>query len=265
MSYIPKMVEQTGLELSSPGDEGMLERLESQYIPKMVCSKSASLQGECAPVKAVPVALVAPTPEPEKPVPVVEPKPPAQPAPVEPAAPAKPAPVPPAPKAPGSSKIALWISLGVGALVIIVASIIASVKMLSSFAPKKVTTNTEVASDSDVDCFSLGDGPAFQECMEAMEESGRVKEVQDERASLMEMFAKVNIVEVSSMELSSYSGDELRLIRNSIFARHGYVFQSDDLKAYFSQFDWYKPRYSDVSSSLSAIERKNIKTIKSME
>lgn len=248
MSYIPKMVEQTGLELSSPGDEGMLERLESQYIPKMVCSKSANLQGECAPVKAAPVAPVAPTPEPEKPAPVAPAPELEKPPVVEPAAPAKPAPVPPAPKAPGSSKIALWISLGVGALVIIVASIIASVKMLSSFAPKKVTTNTEVASD-----------------LEAMEESGRVKEVQDERASLMKMFAKVNIVEVSSMELSSYSGDELRLIRNSIFARHGYIFQSDDLKAYFSQFDWYKPRYNDVSSSLSAIERKNIKTIKSME
>ena len=33
----------------------------------------------------------------------------------------------------------------------------------------------------------------------------------------------------------------LRLLRNTIYARYGYVFSSPDLKKYFSQFEWYIP------------------------
>lgn len=40
---------------------------------------------------------------------------------------------------------------------------------------------------------------------------------------------------------SRYSKDELRLKRNTIYARHGYAFSSSDLTEYFSQFEWYIP------------------------
>lgn len=40
---------------------------------------------------------------------------------------------------------------------------------------------------------------------------------------------------------SSYSKEDLILLRNRIYAQHGYVFKRKDLQDYFSQFDWYVP------------------------
>ena len=62
-----------------------------------------------------------------------------------------------------------------------------------------------------------------------------------------------------------YDNSDLRLLRNAIFARHGYRFKSQDLQEYFSQFSWYIPRFDDVTSHLSEVERENIKFLKSLE
>lgn len=79
------------------------------------------------------------------------------------------------------------------------------------------------------------------------------------------MQEKLRSEKISSDELAGYSKADLRILRNAIFASHGYIFKSDDLKEYFAQFDWYNPLYKDVSAQLSAIEKKNIATIKAME
>lgn len=79
------------------------------------------------------------------------------------------------------------------------------------------------------------------------------------------MLGRLRSVELSAKELSGYSAEELRILRNAIFASHGYIFKSDDLKEYFAQFDWYNPAYKDVTARLSPIEKKNIATIKAME
>ena len=70
---------------------------------------------------------------------------------------------------------------------------------------------------------------------------------------------------LSREQLSEYSKDELRLLRNEIYARHGYIFKAQDLKNHFSQQAWYKPERTDVNSMLSAIEKENIKLIESLE
>lgn len=70
---------------------------------------------------------------------------------------------------------------------------------------------------------------------------------------------------VTASDLSGLSKSELRILRNSIYARHGYKFKSADLLQYFSQYSWYVPAYSNVESSLSKIERSNVATIQSWE
>lgn len=62
-----------------------------------------------------------------------------------------------------------------------------------------------------------------------------------------------------------YNTDLFRIWRNAMYARHGYIFKSKDLKAYFSQYSWYNPRYKDVSRKLTKIEQHNIKVLKSLE
>lgn len=57
----------------------------------------------------------------------------------------------------------------------------------------------------------------------------------------------------------------LRIMRNSILARHGYQFQAPDLIEYFSNEPWYKPVDDNSTIKLSIIEQTNIQLIKSEE
>jgi hypothetical protein len=61
--------------------------------------------------------------------------------------------------------------------------------------------------------------------------------------------------------LRYFSASDRRLIRNEIFARHGFIFKSEDLKKYFGSQDWYKPQFNDVTDQLTDLEKLNIRLI----
>lgn len=71
--------------------------------------------------------------------------------------------------------------------------------------------------------------------------------------------------EMTYADVEGKSAEELRLMRNYIFARRGYIFESEDLKEYFERFSWYVPLYYDVTPRLSDIEKYNINFIKEFE
>ena len=66
-------------------------------------------------------------------------------------------------------------------------------------------------------------------------------------------------------DIRGLSKQELRIMRNWIFARHGYIFNSADLKEFFSKQQWYTPRSTNVISEFSDIEEYNVNFIKSYE
>jgi hypothetical protein len=62
-----------------------------------------------------------------------------------------------------------------------------------------------------------------------------------------------------------YKGD-LEIIRNTIYARHGYSFKNRRLRFIFDQYvPWYMPLNTDIRSDLTEIEKKNIEMIKRYE
>ncbi len=68
---------------------------------------------------------------------------------------------------------------------------------------------------------------------------------------------------VTDADLEGRSADELRLMRNTIFARVGRVFEDPALRDYFSRQPWYRP--AATPRELSAIDRKNVAGIKLWE
>lgn len=62
-----------------------------------------------------------------------------------------------------------------------------------------------------------------------------------------------------------FSKPTLRLMRNSILAKYGYEFQSEDLKAYFAAQPWYKPAGNNAGIKLSFIEQMNVALIQAEE
>jgi|GEM_PF-2433155 len=70
---------------------------------------------------------------------------------------------------------------------------------------------------------------------------------------------------LSANELYPLSKIELKLMRNEIYARYGYIFQSEDLRNYFSQQPWYTPRSRNVEQFFTPIEQNNVLLIKNVE
>ncbi|WP_395076689.1 YARHG domain-containing protein [Flavobacterium sp.] len=58
---------------------------------------------------------------------------------------------------------------------------------------------------------------------------------------------------------------ELEIIRNTIFARHGYTFKKKTYRQFFDPVAWYVPVSNDVSGSLSDLEKENITLLKRFE
>lgn len=61
-----------------------------------------------------------------------------------------------------------------------------------------------------------------------------------------------------------YKGD-LEVMRNAIYARHGYSFKNRKMRYVFDQIDWYSPVHTDVRSDLTDLEKKNIDLLKRYE
>ncbi len=64
-------------------------------------------------------------------------------------------------------------------------------------------------------------------------------------------------------DIHTLSIDELGYLRNEFFARRGYIFLTDKMRAYFSSKSWYKPTTSTVN--LPIIEAKNVEFIREIE
>ncbi|HAA14128.1 MAG TPA: hypothetical protein DCE41_21520 [Cytophagales bacterium] len=59
-------------------------------------------------------------------------------------------------------------------------------------------------------------------------------------------------------EVENLLPEEIELIRNEIYARHGYSFQNLKIRRVFDAKDWYIPMSIDVRDQLTEIEARNI-------
>lgn len=61
-------------------------------------------------------------------------------------------------------------------------------------------------------------------------------------------------------------GGQIRVLKNSIYARHGYIFKDANLRAYFNSCWWYNGYRSSVpASNFNTYEKANISFLKKYE
>ena len=79
-------------------------------------------------------------------------------------------------------------------------------------------------------------------------------------------YYKLSIKVLEDSYFKSKTKYDLKIMRNTIYARYGLVFQkSGEMEKYFRKKDWYKPHLKDVSNCLTTIEIQNLKTITRLE
>lgn len=70
---------------------------------------------------------------------------------------------------------------------------------------------------------------------------------------------------ITEGELEKLDDKTVELIKNEIYARHGYIFTDRALKKYFETFSWYKPNDDYSPKLLNQTEKANIKIIKKFQ
>lgn len=69
-------------------------------------------------------------------------------------------------------------------------------------------------------------------------------------------------------DLHGFSRSQLRILRNEVFAKYGYAFQTQDMKQHFGRVSWYRnlgKNNESVLLMMTAMEKDNVKMIKSYE
>lgn len=72
--------------------------------------------------------------------------------------------------------------------------------------------------------------------------------------------------ELTNTDIENLNKGELEVLRNLIYARHGYSFKNRKMRYFFdSKIDWYIPVSTDIRNQLTDLEKKNIDLIKRYE
>lgn len=73
-------------------------------------------------------------------------------------------------------------------------------------------------------------------------------------------------VELKASDIENMYKRDLEVMRNAIYARHGYSFKNRTMRWFFDQgISWYIPVSIDVTAQLTELEKKNIELIKTYE
>lgn len=98
------------------------------------------------------------------------------------------------------------------------------------------------------------------------ESDGEEYFVDMQRAASDEIY-KINgsTQKLTEKQLKNLHKLDLEIIRNTIYARHGYSFANRGARQFFDYVDWYVPLYTNVEDKLSPIEKDNIALLKRFE
>ncbi len=89
----------------------------------------------------------------------------------------------------------------------------------------------------------------------------------DDYASQLDrlMSQDASVVLFTENDLAGLSAQELTYLRNSIYARRGYIFDSAELNQFYSQYDWYSPDETVTTEDVTANEKKNAELIRNYQ
>ena len=71
--------------------------------------------------------------------------------------------------------------------------------------------------------------------------------------------------QLTAAQIDGMSRRDLRLLRNSIYARRGRPFKSEVLQQYFFDKTWYQPDDAFTEARLTDVDKRNIQMVQSME
>jgi hypothetical protein len=121
--------------------------------------------------------------------------------------------------------------------------------------------NIFLIKNSSIDYFGGGFIGKFDTHIYRLVENGKIVKNDKLMCAKYRKYGELSEYLLTMDALSGKSSEDTRIMRNEIFAAHGYIFNDPKQSLYFKQMDWYRPESKDVSSSLNNVEKKNVQTL----
>jgi hypothetical protein len=97
----------------------------------------------------------------------------------------------------------------------------------------------------------------------AVQEEDRGEEWESMTEDVLKINASTDPLKKEQVE--NLKRGDIEVIRNTIYARHGYSFQNRKMRYLFDRVDWYMPVSTDIRANLTELENKNIDLLKRYE
>ena len=78
-------------------------------------------------------------------------------------------------------------------------------------------------------------------------------------------FPQTSLHVLSDGDFAGLTCADMRLMRNEIYARHGHIFVSPDMRDHFAAQPWYTPQVADATGLLTPVEKENIALVMKRE
>lgn len=79
-------------------------------------------------------------------------------------------------------------------------------------------------------------------------------------------FPNASLDSLLQKDLKKISKRDMKLMRNEIYARYGYIFSKNgEMDQYFRKQEWYEPKYKNIDIFLTELEKNNITYMKAFE
>lgn len=90
---------------------------------------------------------------------------------------------------------------------------------------------------------------------------------QETYRSAGDVITKINssTKKLTENDLKNLKKLELEILRNTIYARHGYTFKKKSYRQFFDSVEWYIPVSENVDAKLTTLEKANIKLLERFE
>ena len=105
----------------------------------------------------------------------------------------------------------------------------------------------------------------FAACSPSESEISDNKKTEEGENQAKQMGQKIAAPMINMGELSEMSKADLRLARNTLFAKYGRIFKSKDLKEHFAKQDWYQQRPGFKQSDMNEQDASLVRLVQSWE
>lgn len=147
--------------------------------------------------------------------------------------------------------------------------------IIDTYTNVRVIDNLFYTSETNGEFVLYDDGSIMKRCLKLNEppidayngkyELGIYYET-DSNSLVVGKYPLTSIEIISPAKLETMTLEQLQIMRNEIFARHGYIFvQGGPMDLYFRKKPWYRPKLENVNHLLNYIEKYNIKNIIKIE